>query len=171
MADKVPVKSEPKSMTPSTLSPWTPFESLRREVDHIFDRFTGFPSFGRSFGIDLPFLTGNGFVAPAVDIVEKDKDYEVTAELPGLDEKDIDVKVSDNTLTIKGEKSEEKESREKDRYLSERRYGSFVRSFALPAGVDASKIEANFSKGVLTVKLPKSAEALKSEKKIEVKAG
>ncbi|MGA3303995.1 MAG: Hsp20/alpha crystallin family protein [Methylovirgula sp.] len=171
MADKVPVKSETKSMTPSTLGPWVPFESLRREVDQIFDRFTGFPSFGRSFGIDLPFLTGgNGLVAPAVDIVEKEKEYEVTAELPGLDEKNIDVKVTDNTLTIKGEKSEEKESREKDRYLSERRYGSFVRTFSLPAGVDASKIEANFTKGVLTVKLPKTAEALKNEKKIEVKA-
>lgn len=170
MADKVPVKTETKSV-PSSYGGIAPFDSLRREVDQLFDRFTGWPSLGRSFGIDIPFLSGNGFLAPAVDIVEKDKEYEVTAELPGLDEKNIDVKVTDNTLTIKGEKNEEKESREKDRYLSERRYGSFVRSFTLPAGVDASKIEATFSKGVLSVKLPKTAEALKNEKKIEVKAG
>jgi HSP20 family protein len=106
---------------------------------------------------------------PAVDIVEKEKQYEVTAELPGMDEKNIDVKYADDILTIKGEKSEEKEEREKDYYLSERRFGSFHRSFRVPAGVEADKIEASFKNGVLTVILPKSAEAQKSEKKIAIK--
>ncbi len=79
--------------------------------------------------------------------------------------------LANGALTIKGEKKEEKEEKGKDYYLSERRYGSFARSFAVPEGVDIDKIEATFSKGVLTIKMPKTAEAQKNEKKIEVKAG
>ena len=107
--------------------------------------------------------------APAVDIAEKDKEYEITAELPGMDEKNIDVKFADGILTIKGEKTEEKEEKKKGYYLSERRFGSFQRSFQVPAGVDADKIDASFKNGVLTVILPKSAQAQKSEKKIAIK--
>jgi HSP20 family protein len=102
-------------------------------------------------------------------VVNKEKAYEITAELPGMDESNIDVKVSDGTLTIKGEKKEEKEEKEKDYYLSERRYGSFQRAFAVPDGVDTDKIDAQFKNGVLTVTLPKTAEAQKSEKKIAIK--
>ena len=105
-----------------------------------------------------------------MDVVEKDKEYEITAELPGTDEKNVEIKLSNRTLTIKGEKKEEKEEREKDYYLSERRYGSFQRSFQVPDSVDAEKIEASFAKGVLTIRLPKTAEAQKSEKTIAVKA-
>ena len=108
---------------------------------------------------------------PAVDIVEKDKDYEITAELPGMDESNIDVKFADGVLTIKGEKKEEREEKKKDYYVSERRYGSFQRSFPVPESVDANKIEAKFVNGVLTIKLPKSAEAQKNEKKIAIKKG
>ena len=107
---------------------------------------------------------------PAVDIAETDKAYEITAELPGMDEKNIEVKFADGVLTIKGEKKEEKEEKKKDYYLSERSYGSFQRSFQVPDGVDTDKIEATFKKGVLTVTLPKSAEAQKAAKKIDVKA-
>ena len=105
-----------------------------------------------------------------MDLVEKEKEYEISAELPGIDEKNVEIKVANHMLTIKGEKTEEKEEKKKDYYLSERRFGSFQRSFALPEGVDADKIEANFVKGVFTVKLPKTAEAQKAEKKITVKA-
>ncbi len=105
-----------------------------------------------------------------MDLAEKDNAYEISAELPGLDEKNIEIKLSNGTLTIKGEKTEEKEEREKEYYLSERRYGSFHRSFRVPEGVDTDKIDARFAKGVLTVTLPKSAEAKKNEKKISVKA-
>ena len=90
--------------------------------------------------------------------------------MPGLDEKNIDVKFADGVLTIKGEKQEEKEEKKKDYYLHERSYGSFHRAFQVPAGVDGDKIEASFNKGVLTVTLPKSAQAQKAEKKITVKA-
>jgi len=99
-----------------------------------------------------------------MDLVEKEDAYEITAELPGLDDKNVEIKLSNRTLTIRGEKSEEKEDKQKDYYLSERRYGSFQRSFQLPDGVDADKIDAKFTKGVLTVKLPKTAEAKKAEK-------
>jgi HSP20 family protein len=91
--------------------------------------------------------------------------------LPGLDEKNVEVKVANGVLTIKGEKQDEKEEKKKDYYMRERSFGSFERSFAVPDGVDADKIEANFKKGVLSVTLPKTQEAQKAEKKIEVKAG
>ena len=104
--------------------------------------------------------------APAVDITESDKAYEVTAELPSMDE----VKVVNGNLTIEGEKQEEKEEKKKDYYLHERRFGSFERSFQVPEGVDADKIEASFKKGVLTVVLPKKPEAQKPARKIDVKA-
>jgi HSP20 family protein len=108
-------------------------------------------------------------MAPAIDIAEKGTAYELTAELPGMDDKGIEVTVSDNVLSIKGEKKEEKEQKDKNYHLSERRYGSFQRSFDLPTGVDAAKIEAQFAKGVLTVTLPKTAEAQKKQRKIDVK--
>lgn len=108
--------------------------------------------------------------SPAVDVSESDKAYEITAELPGLDEKNVEVSVANGGLTIKGEKKEEKEQNQKDYYVSERSYGSFERYFGLPEGVDADKIEASFKNGVLKVMLPKTAEAQKPAKKIEVKA-
>ena len=170
---KVPVKSQEKTERSSAL--WRPFENLRREIDRLFDDFgQGFwrSPFRRSLGNLVPQLSREmtWTVAPAVDIVEKDKAYEITAELPGLDEKNIEVKVANGGLTIRGEKMEEKEEKEKGYYLSERRYGSFSRYFRVPEGADPDKIEASFKKGVLTVTLPKKLEAQKPEKKIEVKS-
>ncbi|NJM83161.1 MAG: Hsp20/alpha crystallin family protein, partial [Tabrizicola sp.] len=107
-------------------------------------------------------------VAPAIDVVEKDGNLEITAELPGLAEKDVEVKMVNNTLVIKGEKTDETEERKKDYYLSERRYGSFQRSFRLPEGTDADKIAARFDKGVLTVTLPVPASASAAERQIPV---
>lgn len=172
-ATKLPVKKSTTPATPAKTEDWAPFESLRREIDRLFDDFRPFdwhlPS--KVFGFEVPRVSRAAWqIAPAMDLVEKDNAYEITAELPGLDEKDIEIKLSNHTLTIKGEKSEEKEDKQKDYYLSERRYGSFQRSFQLPDGVDGDKIDANFAKGLLTVKLPKTAEAKKAEKKITVKA-
>jgi HSP20 family protein len=168
---KLPIKKETRSAVSGPAS-WRPFESLRREIDQAFDNF-GWRSWPLPF--TRPMFQTDVFrdkawdIAPAVDVAEKEKEFEITAELPGLDDKNVEVKLSNGTLTIKGEKNEEKEEREKDYYLSERRYGSFVRSFSVPEGVNADKIEANFAKGVLTIKLPKTAEA-QAEKKIPVKA-
>jgi len=172
---KLPVKNQEKAVdVPSTTQAWAPFLSLRREVDRLFDDFGG--GFWRSpfrsaFAVE-PFWQREMTLAatPAVDVVESEKAYEVTAELPGMDEKNIEVKVSNGNLTIKGEKQEEKEEKKKDYYLKERHFGSFERCFQVPEGVDANKIEATFNKGVLKVTLPKKLEAQKPEKKIEIKA-
>ncbi len=173
---KVPVKTEektPKRATP--LQALQPMESLRRDIDRLFEGFDRdywrFPS-GRSIFDVEPFWRRelSWPAAPAVDVTESDKAYEVTAELPGMDEKNIEVKVANGNLTIKGEKQEEKEEKKRDYYLQERHFGSFERRFQLPEGVDTGKIEASFKKGVLTVTLPKKPEAQKPEKKIDVKA-
>lgn len=172
IATRLPVKQE-KTERPSALEAWRPFEGLRQEIDRLFDDF-GWdwrPFRGSLFAEEPPFRRGLRWpTMPAVDVVESEKAYEITAELPGMDEKNIEVKVSDGSLTIKGEKQEEKEEKKKDYYFQERRFGSFERSFELPDGVDADKIEASFKKGVLIVTLPKKPEAQKPAKKIEVKS-
>ena len=173
---KLPVKSgERPADRPSALQPWRPFESLRREVDRLFEDFDqGFWRFPvrRSIFDMEPLWGGEGKWgrSPAVDIVETDKGYEVTADLPSMDEKNVEVKLVDRDLMIKGEKQEEKEEKKKGYHLQERRFGSFERRVAVPEGVDADKIEANFKKGVLTVTLPKRPGAQEPEKKIEVKS-
>ncbi len=169
---KVPVKSE--TSRGSVPEIWRPFESLRREVDRLFEDFGGgfwSSPFRGSFGL-APFRRSEvGFAAmPPADVSETDNAYEITAELPGMDEKNVEVKVTNGVLTIRGEKQDEKEEKKKGYHMRERSYGSFERSFQVPDGVDADKIEANFKKGVLTVILPKSAEAQKAEKKITVKS-
>ncbi len=168
---KLPVKTEEER--PLALRESQPFERLRRQMDRLFDEFDWRSPFRRSmFDIEPVWRRELSWAAtPAVDIAEKDKAYEVTAELPGMDEKNIEVNVANGMLTIKGEKKEEKEEKRKDYYHSERRYGSFERRFQIPEGVDTSKIEANFKKGVLTVTLPKTSEAQAAEKKIAVKSG
>jgi len=174
-ATRLPVKTEAKGTAPAAPSAWSPFEALRREIDRVFDsvHFGSWrlPVNRPAFDADFNWMReGNWALSPAVDVSEKPTGYEISAEMPGIDEKDIEVKLTNGMLTIKGEKKEQKEERDKDYYLAERRYGSFMRSFPVPDGVDTAKIEASFAKGVLTVKLPKSAEAQKSEKKISIKA-
>lgn len=174
-ATKLPVKGEKKAAGQiGSPSAWGTFENLRREIDRVFDNFHAnwrFP-FGRSFHDIERFFPRDvmSAMAPAVDIVDKDKAYELTAELPGMEDKDIEVKLANGMLTIKGEKKEEKEEKGKDYYRSERRYGSFQRALEVPDGVDVDKIEASFAKGVLKLTMPKTAEAQKAAKKIAVKA-
>ena len=151
---------------------WRPFEGMRKEVDRLFEDF-GDDFWRRPFRSLAqlePVWSRNLVATPAVDVSETDKAYEIAPEMPGMDEKNIEVNVANGGLTIKGEKKEEKEEQQKDYYFSERRYGSFQRYFALPESVDADKIEATFTNGVLKVTLPKTAEAQKPAKKIEVKA-
>jgi HSP20 family protein len=168
---KLPVKNE---QTPASVgNPWRPFLGLRQEIERLFDEFDrGLWTSPARRSLFEPFWRqeiGN-MTAPAVDVAETEKAYEITAELPGLDQKDVEVKFADGILTIKGEKQEEKEEKKKDYYLSERSYGSFQRSFQVPDSVDPDRIEASFKNGVLAVTLPKNAEAQKMAKKITVKA-
>ncbi|MBR0914584.1 Hsp20/alpha crystallin family protein [Bradyrhizobium japonicum] len=167
---KLPVTKTTTSPAPAG-EPWRPFQALKSEIDQIFD------DFGNGFW-NRPFRSlarlerdfSKSIAAPAVDVAESEKAYEITAELPGLDEKNIDVKLVNDGLTIRGEKKEETEEKKKDYYVSERRYGSFERYFTLPDGVNVDKIEATFKNGVLKVVLPKTEEAQKPAKTINVKA-
>ena len=105
-----------------------------------------------------------------MDIAETDRAFEVTAELPGIDEKDVDISVADGVLTIRGEKKAESEEKAKNYHRIERAYGSFQRSLALPPTIDEDAIEATFRNGVLKLLLPKTAKALEKAKKIPVKS-
>jgi HSP20 family protein len=171
-ATKLPVNVDKSK--PERPVEWRPFADLRRQVDRLFDDFQwgSWPTFDRTVADMAPFWRGelSWGTAPAVDVSERDNGYEITAELPGMDASNVEVKYADGVLTIQGEKKEEKEEKKKDYYKSERRFGSFERSFRLPDGIDADKIAADFKNGVLTIRLPKSAEARKNEKKITVKA-
>ncbi len=168
---KLPVTS--KSSEPAFAGEaWRPFEALKKEVDRLFEDFgDGFwrQPFRSLAGLERDW-TKKFVAAPAVDVSETEKAYEITAELPGIDQKNVEVNLANGGITIKGEKKEESEEKKKDYYVSERRYGSFERYFDLPEGVDAEKIEATFKNGVLKVTLPKTAEAQKPAKKVEVKA-
>jgi HSP20 family protein len=120
-------------------------------------------------GLTLEPIQNVGWMPP-IEIVEKNGALLVTAELPGLEAKDVDISVEDDVLTISGEKHEEKKEGEEGTqyYLWERRYGSFRRSFTLPSAVDAEKITANFAKGLLTITLPKSEKVKAKGKKIAI---
>lgn len=170
----VPVKSEqPTETKPATQV--HPLQELRQQMDRLFEDFQRgnwhLPFSQKVLDVE-PFWRGNATFAatPSVDIIEKDDGYKVTAELPGMAAGDIDVTFSDGMLTISGEKEEDREEKKKDYFLSERRYGSFKRSFRVAEGVDADKIEAVFKNGVLTVTLPKTIEARQNTKTISVKA-
>ncbi len=127
-----------------------PFVTLRREMDRLFD--DAFRGLGRA---------GNW---PSLEVSETDKEVKVTAELPGLEEKDVEVLLANGTLTLRGEKKSETE--DKDRHFSERYYGRFERRVALPTEVDEDKVQASFKNGVLTVTMPKSAKAQERIKRI-----
>ncbi len=172
---QVPVKTESKAgESRSGLQSWQPFRSLRQEMDRLFGDFErdwGWPrstfSLEPFFGRETTLTT----TVPAVDVAETDKAYDITAEIPGMAEKEVEVKLANDVLTIKGEKREEKEETKTGYHVSERRYGAFQRSFRIPAGVDKDTVEASFKNGVLKVTLPKSKEAQSAVKKIDVKAG
>ena len=166
---------EIKKTSPAPANVPDPLRSFRSEMDRLFDRFAGgwgMPSLRRMFDVEPAYRYESTFSvpSPAVDISEDETCYKVTAELPGMVEKEIEVVLSNDTLTLKGEKRQEKEQKDKNFYLSERSYGSFQRSFYLPDGVDRDKIAADFSKGVLTITMPKTAKAVEQTKKIQVKA-
>jgi HSP20 family protein len=147
----------------------SPFAELQREVNRLFESF--FPDGGEGF---LEPFRGFGAAAraftPRVNVSETDREVRVTAELPGIDEKDIDVSVTRNTLTIRGEKGSEKEDKSESYYRVERSFGQFERTLPLPADVVAEEVEARFSKGILTVVLPKTEEARSQATKVKVKA-
>ena len=138
-----------------------PIVTFRREMDRLFDDVF------RGFG-GLPGFAGRSFSWPKVEISETDQEIKVAAEVPGLEEKDVEVLLAEGMLTLRGEKKSE--TADKERQFSERFYGHFERRIALPAEIEADKVEASFKNGVLTVTLPKSAKAQERVKRIPVNA-
>jgi HSP20 family protein len=136
----------------------SPFLSLHREMNRMFDEFF------RDFDMRLPIAVGGQW--PHVDVVETDKEVTVTAELPGMEEKEVELLLEDGVLTLKGEKRAETE--DKDRQFSERYYGRFERRISLDAEVQADKVQARFKNGVLTVTLPKDPEAQSKARRITI---
>jgi len=142
-----------------------PFTSFRREMDRLFE------DFNRGWAVPTTFGTSE-FLSPKVNIAETDKGLEVTADLPGIDQKDIEISLSDDVLTLKAEhKAEREEKDEKKQYhLVERSFGKFMRSFELPFEADTDKVEASFDKGVLKISVPRSTAPEKQVKKITIKS-
>ncbi len=143
------------------ITPWRPFRELsafRKEMDDLWNRFFGETPFRQAFSRDW---------TPSVDVSETKDNVVVKAELPGLETKDIDVSMSGDVLTIKGEKKKAEEKKDEHYHCCERYSGSFQRSFRLPVGVQGDKVRATFKDGVLTITLPKAEQAKK--KQIEIK--
>ncbi len=173
-AEKLPQKQEQESKTqmpvPARVQDY--FKNVREEIERAFSDFDrGFWSLMRRPMTDVEPMRRPGLVAglaPTVDVVEKDDAFEITADLPGLEQNNIELKLSGDVLTIKGEREERKEEKQGNYYLSERQFGTFFRSFQMPESVDPEKINASFKNGVLTVILPKRPEAQKAERKIAI---
>lgn len=148
-----------------------PVIALQQEMNRLFDGFLGrFGGHTGQSGQSESVQTLPLAAWAAADVVETDDHVEVSVELPGLDEKDLDVTVAPDGLTIRGEKRVERQQEKKGFYLSERSYGSVFRSIPLPPGVDCDRAEAKFGNGVLTVTLPKSEQAQVPSRKIEIRA-
>jgi HSP20 family protein len=135
------------------ITPWQEFETLNERMR----RWADFPPFGAAL-FRAPLLTDTAEWLPAVELVEKDGEFILTAEIPGLTKQDVDVTVEDNVLTLKGEKKFERDEEKEEMHIREREYGTFVRAFTLPRTVDAAKIRAEYHDGVVEVHMPKGAE-------------
>jgi len=165
-------KGKEKGLRP--VIPWRPFlgpSRFEREMDRFFRDFWKGPRFSFGWPEELRMPGAGELVTletPAVEIYDEKDDIVVKAELPGLKKEDLEINMSGDILTIKGEKKKEEEVKEKDYYYSERSYGSFERSLEIPQKVVPDKIRANFKDGVLEIRLQKSEEAKKKEIKIKV---
>lgn len=141
------------------------FASLHNEIDRLFEDYFN--------GNRLPSMKARfeSMLAPDIDVSETDKEIQVSAELPGVEEKDVDVTLADGRLTIKGEKKQESEEKDKEFHRVERSYGSFERTLSLPDEIDENKVSATFKNGVLSVTIAKKKGAKPAAKKIAVKKG
>jgi len=146
-----------------------PFRGFQREMNRLFDEF--FSDFGLAPHWRLSENdTGVSAFSPRVDVSENDKEVKLSAELPGLDEKDVSVEIDEAAVTIRGEKNEEQEEKGKNWFRRELSYGSFHRVVPLPANVDSVKAKARFKKGVLSVTIPRKSEAQARRKTIQIES-
>jgi len=149
-----PVKASPAPATRRV----TPLDFLQSEIDHVFNTFNGFGTWPAAFT--------DGAFSPSMEVNETDTAIEVSTELSGMDEKDIDISLADGVLTIRGDKKFEKDEKKRDYRVVERYYGSFERVVALPQVVDAAKVKAHMTKGVLTIDITKPPAAKSQQVKI-----
>ena len=165
----LPVKRETAPERGGTLA--SPLQQFHQEIDRLFEQ--AFRGFGLApFWYDRPLLPrlAEGMLKPNLDLGATDKEYTITVEIPGVDEKDVKLEIINDTLTIRGEKKRETEEQEKNYYRMERSYGSFERVLSLPEDADQDGVKATFKKGVLTVTLPRKALPKADVKKIEVRS-
>lgn len=144
----------------------------RLEIDRLFDEFFrgfGFPSMG--FGRAFPSLAQSEWLKPTVDIAATEKEYTIAVEIPGVEEKDFNLELSDGTLRIRGEKRQQREEKESNYYRMERSFGSFQRVVSLPEDVEEEGITARYTKGVLTIRLPRKSRPQAEWRKIPVSSG
>jgi HSP20 family protein len=162
--DLMPKTDIAKSAERPLTRPRDIFSAMRDDMDRLFERFEhGWPRWPTAFGRD------ERLTVPELDVRESTDAITVEAELPGVDEKDVTVTLANGVLTIKGEKKQEKEEKGESYHLTERSFGSFERSIRLPDIIDEAKVEAKFDKGVLRVTAVKKPEAVKAQRKIEIK--
>lgn len=140
-----------------------PIVSYLQEMNRMMENF--FQGFGLA-----PHQERPGAFIPSMDMLDAGKEIKITAELPGMEQDDIDISITKEMLTIKGEKKEEKEEKGKGYHRTERSYGAFNRTVSLPVEVDVNKIEATFKKGILTIRLPKTEKVLREAKKVSIKS-
>lgn len=171
---KLPVRSETRNEIDSQSgNSFTPIGRLSEEFDRLFDQlgagmFRG-PQALQSLLRGVLDRNWDRGVGPATDMAEHDNGYEITAELPGIEANDIEVKLSNGMLTVRGMKKREIETNNADYHISERHYGAFTRSFPLPDGIESERVDARFAKGVLTITLPKTAAAKQADRKVQIR--
>lgn len=167
--DLIPFKQLGKKNIPAKRGDIDPFVSLHREIDRIFENFSrGFLDFPM-FSKGMFTQQAEGDFIPSADVTEDEKNIRVTMELPGMDENDVHVSLTQNELVVRGEKLTEHEDKGKEKTRSERLYGSFYRSVPLPDTIDGNKADASFKKGVLIITIPKKEQAQKQTKTIPVR--
>lgn len=164
-AQIVPTKGEQK---PAPRRVEDIFDTMRREIDTIFDRWLGGPS-GFPSALSLPRAAMPS--DPRMDVTETASEYVIEAELPGVDEKDVSVTIQNGIVSLRGEKKQEREEKTDNYHLTERSFGSFERAVRLPETADQSKVDAQFTNGVLRIAIAKRADAIKPERRIEIKKG
>lgn len=155
----------PSTMTRSNMQPTaSPGTWLRQEIGRLFEDFEGPARSVFNFG-----LRGLAPI-PALEMIEEDDDYSLSVELPGIDEKDVEISVADGVLCVSGESKQDEDRKEDGLIISERRYGSFTRKVALPPDADQQDIKAKFKRGILKIKIAKDSDAAPRTRKIEIEA-
>ena len=169
MKGLIPWRKMSEEMVP-TRTEHSPVRLFEREMSHLFDDL--FEDFDRSFERGSLLRRTEDWLEeiPSLEVSETEDEFCVKAELPGLDEKDIEVRMDGNELTVRGEKKRERDEKKRDYHVSEVSYGEFTRSVLLPEGVDREKVKAVFKKGVLTLTLPKTEQGKAMHKRIDVVA-